>query len=336
MSDRLGLGLIGCGVIAATYLRELHAPAQNDWRLAAVCDVDLVKAREAAAGEATAYTELDDLLDDPAVDAVAVLLPNYLHADAALRALAAGKPVLVEKPMATTLEDCDRMIEGARRANKLLMVGMTARFCSAFRETRARLHAGEFGTLNFIHESCDYRTAPGWYVRPWLKRPETCGGGMFLQMGIHGLDRAVWLSGCAPRWAHAAVRNATNTWDDETVLAMIGLEGGALVQFQTDRHATLTRNETILHCSEATVSLTRRRVQVHGPGEQVREYRDDSFANELREFAAAVRGGATSPLSGVEGRQALALCLACYESDRRGARVALNTPPWNGMAPEAA
>ena len=320
----LGIGLIGCGVIANTYLKALRAEGQEDWCLAGVWDVDAEKARAAAGAGAAAYAALDDLLAAPAVDAVAVLLPNHLHADAAIRALDAGKPVLVEKPMATTLADCDRMIAASARGGLPLMVGLTSRFRASYRAARARLHAGEFGALSFISEYCNYRISPEWYIRPWLKRADTCGGGMFLQMGIHNLDRAVWLAGAAPLWAHAAIRDLSGTWADETGVATLGLEGGALVHFETDGLAAQSRNETVLHCAEATVSITSTRVVVHRPGgAETQEFPADGFATEVREFAAVVRGEMPLPADGLAGRQALALCLACYESHRAGARV-----PW--------
>ncbi|HOJ22783.1 MAG TPA: Gfo/Idh/MocA family oxidoreductase [Armatimonadota bacterium] len=330
MAQLPGLGIVGCGVIAETYLRALKGPCANDWRLAAVCDLDVERARTVTDGTgASVYGSLEELLADPGVDAVVVLLPNYLHAQATIPALEAGKAVLVEKPMATTLEDCDRMIATAERTGALLMVGMTSRFRSSYRAAFERLRAGEFGALGLISEYCNYRIRPDWYTRPWLKRAETCGGGMFLQMGIHNLDRAVWLAGSTPQWVHAAIRDRCGNWADETGAATLGLDGGALIQFQTDGLATQGRNETVLHCQDVTVSVNARRITIHRQTEpEVIEFQEDGFANELREFAAAVREGGPSPLPGAEGRRALALALACYESNRTQAVVRFDAPPW--------
>ncbi|MDH7571544.1 MAG: Gfo/Idh/MocA family oxidoreductase [Armatimonadota bacterium] len=331
MSDTLGLGMLGCGVIAGAWLRALRAADQALWHLAAVCDREPEKARAAAGANVPAYTEMEALLADPGVDAVLILLPNFLHADAAVCALEAGKPVLVEKPMATTLPECDRMIEAARRTGLPLMVGMVNRFHSAYREARRRLHAGEFGTLGFISEYCNYRTAPNWYIRPWLKQETTCGGGMFLQMGIHNLDRAVWLSGAAPVWAHAAVRDMTGIWADETAVATVGLESGAMVHFETDGRSFEQRNESVLHCTDATVHVSSSRLVVHhSSGVETLPFTPDGFANELREFGETVRHGRPLAVDGTEGRRALALVLACYQSHRTGVRIPLHQPPWSG------
>lgn len=331
MSEPLGLGIVGCGSIVGAYLRALRSPDQTDWRLSAVCDVDLEKAKVAAGGEAAAYGNLEQLLADPNVDAVAVLLPNYLHAEATVRALEAGKSVLVEKPMATTLPDCDRMIAAAERSGNVLMVGMTYRFRTAFRTARERLQKGEFGALAFIAEYCNYRAAPDYRPREWLTHPETVGGGMFTQMGIHSLDRALWLAGASPVWAHAVIRNVSHIWPDDTGLATLGLANDTHIQFQTYGLAAQRRSECVLHCTEATVAIEAGRVTVNrGPEPEVQTFRDDGFAQELREFAAAVRRGGPSPLSGREGRLAVAVCLACYESSRTGRVVRLDEPPWIG------
>ena len=328
MAQLPGLGIVGCGVIAETYLRALTGPCANDWRLAAVCDLNLERARSVTAGTgASVYGSLEELLADPGVDAVVVPVPNYLHAQTAIQAMEAGKPVLVEKPMATTLDDCDRMTATAERTGTL-MVGMTSRFRSSYRAAFERLRR-RAGALGLIAEYCNYRTRPGWYTRPWLKRADTCGGGMFLQMGIHNLDRAVWLAGSSPQWVHAAIRDRCGNWADETGAATLGLEDGALIQFQTDGLATQGRNETILHCQDVTVSVNARRITIHrSPEPEVVEFEEDGFSNELREFAAAVRAGGSSPLPGSEGRRALALALACYESNRRQAVVPFDAPPW--------
>jgi predicted dehydrogenase len=91
----------------------------------------------------------------------------------------------------------------------------------------------------------------------------------------------------------------------------------------------------VLHCSEATVTITQSRVVVHrAPEPEVQEFAADGFGTELREFAAAVRTGGPSPLEGGEGRQALALSLACYESERFGTPVRLDVPPWRHGAGE--
>lgn len=94
-----------------------------------------------------AYESLDALLADPAIDAVDLCLPPYLHADAALRALAAGKHVFCEKPLALTTDECTRMVEAATRAKRQLFVGHVLPFFPEYAEARALVDGGACGKL---------------------------------------------------------------------------------------------------------------------------------------------------------------------------------------------
>ena len=121
MSDVLSVGTIGAGGIARSHINAIEA--NDNIRLVAVMDVDADRA-EAAAGDSGArvYTSLEPMLEDTEVEAVHVCTPHNLHGDQVVAAAEAGKHVLVEKPMALTLSDCDRMIEACDRAGKILMV----------------------------------------------------------------------------------------------------------------------------------------------------------------------------------------------------------------------
>jgi predicted dehydrogenase len=150
---------------------------------------------------------------------------------------------------------------------------------------------------------------------------------MFLQMGIHNLDRAVWLAGSSPQWVHAAIRDRCGNWADETGAATLGLEDGALIQFQTDGLATQGRNETILHCQDVTVSVNARRITIHrSPEPEVVEFEEDGFSNELREFAAAVRAGRILSLAGLGGSQGAGACAGVLREQPQASRGPLRCP----------
>ena len=113
------VGIIGCGKIA----QVRHIPeyeANPNAQVVALYDVDHDRACELAEQHgATAYSSLDDLLDDPDIDAVSVCTSNATHAEATIKALRAGKHVLCEKPMAVTLEECEQMVTAAEVAAKV-------------------------------------------------------------------------------------------------------------------------------------------------------------------------------------------------------------------------
>ena len=135
-------------------------------------------------GGAARHERAEELIADPTVEAVDLCTPTHLHAPLALRALAAGKHVLVEKPMALTAEDCARMIEAARAAGRVLMVAQVLRFFPEYAAARRKVLAGELGPVRAaaFRRRC---AAPAW--GQWLKDP-ACSGGGALDLLIHDLD----------------------------------------------------------------------------------------------------------------------------------------------------
>ena len=129
----LNIGIIGCGKIAQ--VRHLPEYEQNPGaRIAGLYDLNQERAQTLAAQYgAKVYPSYEALLADPAIDAVSVCSANVSHAEITVAALEAGKHVLCEKPMATTLEDCERMVAAARKSGKYLMIDQNQRLAGAHR-----------------------------------------------------------------------------------------------------------------------------------------------------------------------------------------------------------
>src|SRR5438067_13586414 len=117
----IGIGIIGAGRISGAHARAIAAV--DETRLVAIAEVDAGRRQRAAeVYNAAVYGDVGAVLEDPGVDAVVVALPHWLHCDVTAAALAAGKHVLVEKPMAMTLAECDEMIAAGRSAHRVLMI----------------------------------------------------------------------------------------------------------------------------------------------------------------------------------------------------------------------
>ena len=180
----IGLGMIGCGWIA-----ERHAEAAcavPGVTVAAVSSRTPERAAAFAAPLGAAWTtSWEEVVGHPRVDAVVLGSPNALHAPQAIAALAAGKHVLVEKPMATTRADADAMVEAARAHGRVLLVGHMWRYRPEVIAFRDAIRAGRFGSVERTRShGCHVNFAPaGWFLDPALS-----GGGALIDLGIHAID----------------------------------------------------------------------------------------------------------------------------------------------------
>lgn len=188
------IGVLGYGLRSG--LAPLaHRPDQGS-RVVAVCDIDERGRREAAAAlghDVTLLTDLDDLLAQD-LDAVLVLTPDHLHAEHAVRFLEAGVATFLEKPMATTIEDADRILETAFRTGTRLYVGHNMRHMPVIAAMRDAIRAGRIGEVKAVW--CRHFVSAGgdFYFKDWhADRRNTTG--MLLQKGAHDIDVIHWLAG---------------------------------------------------------------------------------------------------------------------------------------------
>lgn len=202
----LGLGIAGLGrafvAMAPTLARHpgVRVTGAADPRIEA-------RTRFEQQWGAPAHGELSTLLRDPAVEAVYVATPHQHHVEAVERVAAAGRHVLVEKPMALTLAECDRMIVAAERAGVALVVGHTHSFDAAVEAIRAVVDDGRYGSLRMLN---------GWAYTDFLYRPRrpeeldtARGGGVLFNQAPHHVDMVRYLAGGGVR----SVRAATGVWD---------------------------------------------------------------------------------------------------------------------------
>ncbi len=186
----LGVGIIGAGQIA-----ELHAKgyeADKRAKVQAVCDVrEHTAIDRALAWKAPSYyTDYRELLKDDKVDVVDIITPHYLHAPLALEALRAGKHVMVQRPLALTVAEADRLIAEAQKRKLHLCVAEPAMFHSPLIDAKGYLESGEIGDPVSVRIKIGIGAPEGgWPVRPesWLWRfdPQKCGGGPFLFDAIY-------------------------------------------------------------------------------------------------------------------------------------------------------
>ena len=218
------VGLLGCG-----WIQDFHARAIRELggEVAAVANHRLPTAEAFAErhGIERVTTDWRAVATDPTIDAVVVGTPNALHAEQSVAALEAGRHVLVEKPMAVTVAECDAMLAAASGSGASLMVAHCWRFHDDVRAVRDRIAAGELGE---IVKTRGYGVHAGWGPDGWFTDPALAGGGALLDMGVHAIDTARFLLGDpAPTQVRAVVGTRYGSYDvDDDAIVLIPWDQG--------------------------------------------------------------------------------------------------------------
>ncbi|MCH7798403.1 MAG: Gfo/Idh/MocA family oxidoreductase [Planctomycetes bacterium] len=201
------LGIIGAGSVA-----RLHAEAalKAGARVACICDIDSGRAGQLAAqcpGAATTDS-VETLLGRPEIEAVVVAVPNCYHKPVAIAAMQAGKDVLLEKPMAMSVAECDEIIAACRQTDRILQVGFVCRGAPAAMAARSLVEKGRLGRIYHVKASVyRQRGIPG--LGRWFTTRAMSGGGALMDMGVHLVDLALHLTGFPRATRASAVCTST-------------------------------------------------------------------------------------------------------------------------------
>ena len=233
------VGIAGCGKIA----QVRHLPEYQDRPDVTIRGLfDLNQERAKALAEqykARAYASYEELLADPEIDAVSICTANIAHAEMAIAALRAGKHVLCEKPMATTLEDCERMVKAAEESGKVLMIGQNQRLAAAHVKAKELLEAGAIGRLISFTTAFRHGGPETWTVDPgantWFFDKSRAVMGAMADLGIHKTDLIQFLTGqkVVQVQAHLATldkkyADGSPIGVDDNAICIYTLEGGAV------------------------------------------------------------------------------------------------------------
>ena len=187
MAKVVRLGIVGCGSVTERH----HLPALKRVRtieVVALADENRVRLDRLGAKFPARYPTCRELIDDDNVDAVAVCVPPQLHAEVALAALEKGKHLFVEKPLALSLADCDRLIAaGERQSSRKVMVGFNLRWHRLVREARAIISRDELGPIRLVRTVFTTGKQPAETGSSWRNSPES-GGGVLFDLGVHHFD----------------------------------------------------------------------------------------------------------------------------------------------------
>jgi predicted dehydrogenase len=355
-TKKLRVGVVGTGNRSRGHHLPLIKKLIPEMEVAALCDITpeaLAKGHEITAEATTYHDHRRMLAEQKNLDAVLVVVPNYVHAEIAVDALEAGKHVLVEKPLATHLADADRMMAAARKNQRVLQVGMQSRYSDGYRQMAQMIRDGAIGELVSLSGGLfrgDWFPGSWQYTDPatgkktnWRMLTKTAGSAL-LEDGIHEIDVIHWLVNSEPTRIQA--QGGNNVFRDRETID----NAGVLVEFANG--ARLTFAYTVyspgvpdprplrIFGSKAEIGFERRRgnseivIQPYrGQPERIpvphlrpeeAAWKEMAFTDDvettrlLQAFAKSVTTGAAVWPDGQAGRDAIHISLAAERSLRTG------------------
>lgn len=359
--------LVGTSLVGLGHVASIHADALAglpELRFAGVFDVSKER-RDAFAARygVRAYRDLDELLEDRAVEAVLVTVPHRAHPEVTLRLLGAGRHVLVEKPMATTLAECDAMIRAARQGEVSLGIISQRRWYEPVVRVRQAVVERRIGRPILADLVLLGWRGPEYYAMDgWRGTWAGEGGGILVNQATHHLDLLQWLMGPIAE-VDAHVRNLSHPTIEveDTVVAVLRFTSGALgtITVSNCQYPGLYGRLHIHGDAGASVGvqIETGSAFVAGvtasveppfndlwtiPGEEVaaararrQDHRRVRGVNvmtryhrlQVRDFLDAVSTGREPAVTGVEGRKTVELFTALYRSERDGGRVTFPVDP---------
>jgi len=344
----LRFAIVGCGRVAPRHAQSLAE--LDSARLVAVADVLEPRAQHFARTYGPEpYTDYRRLLDRPDVDVVCICTPSGLHAPMAIEALAAGKHVLVEKPIALSLHDADRMIAAAAGAGRRLGVVLQNRHNPPMRDLRRAVDEGRLGRLLLGNATVRWYRPQEYYEDGW-HGTWAMDGGALMNQSIHHIDALQWFLGDAVSvFAHTATLAHRMEAEDAGVAA-IRFAGGALgvVEGSTITYPENLEGSIALFGERGSAkiggtALNRKVIwKIEGELEHEREMltRETidptsvygaSHKAVIADMIAAVREERSPHTDGPEARKSLALVLAMYASARQGQPIAFQPAGVGGV-----
>jgi len=320
--------LVGCGAMT----EHRHLPAlghRHDREVVALVDHNKARAGQLATrfGVPHVLTAYRDLLNLD-IDVAIVVLPNYLHAPVSIELLTAGIHVLVEKPMALSVAECDQMVQAAETGHAILAVGLMRRFLHAGRFAKWAIDSGLLGDIiSFdIREGLIF----DWpLTTDFFFHAEMAGGGVLIDTGVHTLDQMLWWLGDVKSFEYSDDNYGGVEAECELHIRLASGVTGIVELSRTRnlRNTAIIRGEraeieVALGKNALTCRFLKSLVQIRGqgapcePGAPAEQSQVDLIVAEHDDLIEAIRIGRSPAVPGVEGRRSIALIEECYRARR--------------------
>ena len=329
-----GIGLVGAGGMGKSLV--LEANQIEGVEVVFVSDLDEDRARSLAEEVNASYTlDYHGLLCDDRIHAVFVASPPFLHATISIDAMNSGKHVFCEKPMATTLKDCDAMIKTAEQNQVNLGVGLVCRFHATHSKVREIVVSEQLGKPISMHV---HRIGGPWqggsYHTDWRMQREKCGG-FLMEVNAHEIDFMRWTCGEIKKVYAVGGTYIQHEADyADLVVASLNFENGAVGLLHSGQVSAIGGYGGRVDCEKGSIFFP----QIWGGDSKIQIKRFDGSGEdipissievespvraEIRAFIDATIDGVTPPVAGADGRAATEIALAAYRSIETGDPVNL-------------
>ncbi|NVM52211.1 MAG: Gfo/Idh/MocA family oxidoreductase [Candidatus Helarchaeota archaeon] len=339
--DKIGVGIIGGGAVGYEHIQNYQTSEHAN----VLAVVTRTEAHAKLAAEKfdieSWYTDYKDLLKRDDINAVSICTPNFLHAKMVIDAARAGKHIICEKPLATTMEEADKMIKVAREANVFLMNPSHQRFVPVLENVKAVLDL--LGTITFVryrfaHEG-PYKHWGAISEDKWFFNEEKAGGGVLLDLGPHALDLLDWYFGEVDKVQSALLNTFEKpTKVEDNAILLLKFKSGIIAELDTSWVSHPPFNEFQIYGTKGTIKVDiweRSPIKIMPKklkrNEKIKEL---SFKDVLRQisvskqkmlhyFVDCVRNNKEPEMTGEIGRKILQVILAGYESAKTNSPIIL-------------
>jgi predicted dehydrogenase len=328
----LQVALVGMGRVARVHLEALRSTTAVE--VVGVFDTDPARAHERAEAEhiARVYASWEQVLSDATVQCVGVLLPHDLHEQFVIEALRAGKHVVCEKPLAPTLAECDRMLAAAAESGRRLFPVHNRVYGIAVERMHEMVRLGHIGDV-VLAQTTGFEGPPT--VQTWLATPRG-GGGVLMSQAVHPMYALRWLLGDVAR--------VSCVFGDRKVVEMTAEDiAVVLLKFQSGIAAEMTCTFGIahgpydhsisLHGRDGYLTMSNRRLWAIAPRlfgdtelhdlEVVESDAASGFRRMWEDYARGILEGAPTRQNGEDGKRAVEIVQAAYQSNQTGRSVDL-------------
>ncbi len=336
MMGKLKIGIVGCGSIA----RERHIPeylAGGEVEIVAVCDLVEARAQEVETKfniSVHTYTDYQEMLkQEPSIEAVSVCTPNYMHAPVSIAALEAGKHVLCEKPMATSSQEAQDMIEAAEKSGTKLMIAHNQRLVPSHVKARELLEEGALGKIYSFRTVFGHGGPEGWSIDgadSWFFRKEEAFIGAMGDLGVHKSDLIQFLFDEPVAEVGAFVETVAkeNTTVDDNAVCVLKMESGIVGTLTASwSYKPFEDNATVIYGEKGMLRLEDdpqySLIAVYTSGETmsydlggIQTNAGGGMENTgiVDAFVETVVKNTPIPITGADGKRALDVILAALES----------------------